>query len=267
MSLNVRTQGSWDLMPSIGWLVVGLFLAGSYSLAQADTAVTGIVTTKDGQPIAGVAVYGGMSKTCCPYKREHVATDQNGQFRIEHPRGAIHFSKEQFEPKTVVIGSEKTPLQVILGPSANSLIVPTCAKRESGQKRIGWGKYGLQFNIVKRDVEILGGKPDVDYVRYLLKPKKGEDHLELWFGPYAMDSLPDDDQFTSSDEFAQRDVVNSNGELVGMDSWGQERSGKHWRQTSIVGQGGASYRNITSERASIFDKIVNSACELPYPRQ
>jgi hypothetical protein len=271
MPLNVlRKTFSRYLSPSnsIGWIVVGLvLLAGPSSLAQADYPVTGIVTTKEGKPIAGVTVYGSVSKTCCPFKREQATTDQNGQFRIEHPGAVIHFSKEKLKPIALVIASEKAPIQVILEPSADSLIVPTCGKLDSAQKRIGWGKYGIRFNVAKHSVEILGGKPDVDYVTYLVKTKTSEEHMELWFGPNAMGELPHDDQFITSDKFSQRDVVNSDGGLLGMDSWGQEHSGKQWRQMAIVGQGGAIYSNITAESASIFDAIVNSACEVPYPRQ
>jgi hypothetical protein len=271
MPLNVLNKAYLrDMLPSnsIRWIVVGLaLLVGPSSLAQADHPLTGIVTTKEGKPIAGVTVYGSMSKACCPFKREQTTTDQNGQFRIEHPGAVIHFSNEKLKPKALVIASDKAPIQVILEPSADGLIVPRCGRRDSGQKRIGWGKYGIQFNVAKHSVKILGGKPDVDYVTYLVKTKTGEEHLELWFGPYAMDELPNDDQFITSDKFAQRDVVNSDGGLLGMDSWGQEHSGKQWRQMAIVGQAGARYSNITAERASIFDAIVNSACEVPYPRQ
>jgi uncharacterized GH25 family protein len=90
------------------WL--GALLVGPSLLAQADYPLTGVVTTKEGKPIAGVTVYGSMSKDCCPFKRDQATTDQNGQFRIEHPGGVIHFSKEKLKPKALVIASEKAPI-------------------------------------------------------------------------------------------------------------------------------------------------------------
>jgi hypothetical protein len=206
-----------------------------------------------------------MSKSCCPYKREQATTDQDGQFRIEHPGDVIHLSKDKLQPQAFVLGLERSAVHITLEPSTDSLVVPVCGRLGSGRQRIGWAKYGLQFDIAKHSVKILGGKPDADYVRYVIKPKTGKAYLELWFGPYAMSELPGDDQFINSDKYAQRNVIASDGGLLGMDSWGQQRGGGNWRQTAVVGQGGSRYQNATPEDSSLFDQIVNSLCEVPYP--
>jgi hypothetical protein len=250
------------------WCVQGVLgLLVSLSLAQTSLPVAGNVTTKDGQHIAGVSVYGSMSETCCPFRREQTTTDNSGEFSLKNPGSVIHFFKKDFQPRAVVVGPETANLRITLQPSTDTLRLPVCGKLDPRHERIGWGKYGIRFNVDKRSVKILGGKPDVDYVQYVIKPKTGKAYLELWFGLYAIDVLPDDGQFMNSDEFAQRSIVASDGQFIGIDSWGKKRDGGIWRQTAVLGQGGSRYRDTPSEQARFFDQIVNSVCEVPYPSQ
>ena len=106
----------------------------------------------------------------------------------------------------------------------------------------------------------------MDYIRYVIKPKVGEAYLELWFGPYALNMMPNDEQFTNSDKFEQRNIVDSGGRLFGVDSWGQQHDGRIWRRTAVGAQGG-TYQDVSPEQARLFDQIMNSLCEVPYPNQ
>ena len=134
-------------------------------------------------------------------------------------------------------------------PASGSKAIPTCEKLKHGQKHIGWGKYGLQFSVPVHEVEIRGGKPDVDYVRYLLKAKNDNGYLELWFGIYAMGTDPDDDLLVNSVKFEQRDVVDSSGHVLGRDGWGKLTDGTIWRQTTD-GSEGSRYRTQIRARRS-----------------
>src|SRR5256885_17049538 len=68
--------------------------------------------------------------------------------------------------------------------------IPQCAKLSPGHRWISWGQYGLKFQVPKRAVKILGGKPDVDYVKFVIKPVHGDAALVVWFGGMAFDSKP-----------------------------------------------------------------------------
>jgi hypothetical protein len=138
--------------------------------------------------------------------------------------------------------------------ATNSLVIPICEEPAPGHKRIGWGKYGIQFSVPARGVKILGGKPDVDYVRYAIKSKGSKAYLELWFGPYATDSDADDDRFINSVDFAERNVVFPDGSIVGKDSSGRLHSGGSWRHAAVMVQGAAIYRDATQEDAKVFDQ-------------
>jgi len=146
------------------------------------------------------------------------------------------------------------------------MVVPTCGQPVPNQRRIG-GKFGLQFDVPTREVKILGGKWDVDYVRYVIKPKDGEGYLELWFGPYAFSPNPEEELLSKSVSTQKRDVVNTDGGQIGADSLGKLQTGEVWRHTliAISGLEGARYR-AKLENASLFDQIVNSACNVPFPK-
>jgi hypothetical protein len=234
-------------------------------LGQAESPVSGTVVTTGGEPIVGATVYGSLSKTCCPFKREQTTTDKEGHFRLEHPGMVIHFAAHSYQPQTVARKPGTFQVRVTMNDSAESLVMPLCRKPEPDFKQVGWGEYRLQFRVPTRAVNILGGDPDVDYARYLIKPKSSETTLELWFGPYAMNMDPDDELILDSAAFAQRNVDNDKGQLVGEDSWGRLPDGTAWRQTAVMAEGGARYRNVSPEYVAIFDLVINSICDVPSP--
>lgn len=154
-------------------------------------------------------------------------------------------------------------MTVVMAESVDEMVVPQCSGPTSGTERIGLGKYGLQYDVPTKQAKIIRGKVNTDYIRHTVKPKKGGGWLELWFGPYAMSSLPDDKDIQGSTDLKQRSVVNNKGGTIGLDTRGKAVDGNWWRQTSIISDG-ARYR-APEEVATLFDQIVNSACLIPYP--
>jgi hypothetical protein len=235
-------------------------------LAQTPSPIKGTVTSDDGSPIPGVSVYGSVSKQCCPYTRDKTTTDEKGEFRLDNPGAVLHFWIEGFQPKTIVLSADDSDVHVTMSTSSgNDFVVPVCGRQQNGQRRIGWGRYGVQF-VVGVKARIQGGKPDVDYVRYVLTLPKSKSHLEFWFGPYAISAEPDDDQFENSVGFAERNLAGQDGKLLGAESWGHLKMGGRWRQTAVVAQGGALYRNAQADDAHVFDQIIESVCIVPYPK-
>jgi hypothetical protein len=255
-ALEGRSRWSfYFLLPFLGFLLL------PSAMCQTDSGIDGIVTTKSGQPIAGVSVHGSELKTCCPFKSENATTDETGLFRLEHPGAVAHFFKEGFEPEALVIPPDTSQVHVTLSAPGNDLTAPLCGAHRPGTKQIGWR---IRFDVPRHAVKILGGKTDVDYVRYLIKPKTGDAYLELWFGPYAISTEPQDEDFVSSIEFSQRQIVAPSVGVVGTDSRGRRRDQEKWRQTVIAGGGGSRYRATRPEDIVLFDRIVNSICLTPY---
>lgn len=218
--------------------------------------VKGRVSNAAGQPVADVTVYGSRDRT---------KTDVDGQFRLQEPGLVIHLQKEGLQPLSLVIQREEPELEVTMEPANGSMTLPACGKLKPGEKWIPRGKYGLRFSAPMHDIQILGGKPDVDYVRYELKTKSGKAYLELWFGIYALGADPDDDLIVNSVKYRERNVVDSSGQLLGRDSRGELKDGTIWRQT-IDGAEGSRYENASPSEAELFDHIVDSVCIAVQPK-
>ena len=246
------------------WLLAVALLCAPATLAQNDSAFDGVVTTESGQPIAEVSVTGSRSKIF-PFKSESTTTKEDGSFHLDHPGSVVHFFHGDYEPRSLLVGARETSVRIMLARPSDDLVMPDCAKPPPDQRRIGWGSSGLQFSVPRRGVKISGGKPDVDYNVYVVRLKDSGSHLELWFGPYAMNLDPDDAQLVNSSRFSQRRVVHADGGFEGVDSRGQLRDGQLWRQTSVVAEG-AKYQVARQQDAEVFDQIINSLCWVPYPK-
>jgi hypothetical protein len=251
-----RRLGSFERL-----VIIVALLSAPVASAQTDSALDGTVTTKDGQPVAGASVLGSTPKTCCPSTPESAKTDEKGMFHLAHPGVVVHFFKEDFEPQTRVIQPGTSQIAVSLLPSGNDLTSPPCRKHRPGTKRIG---SRLGFDVPRRNVQVLGGKPDTDYVMYVIKPKTGGSYLQLWFGPYALSTIPGDDDFLNSVTFSERRIVSPSMGVVGTDTRGQLQNQERWRQAAVVASGGARYRAKTTEDVALFDQIVDSMCVVPF---
>jgi len=142
--------------------------------------------------------------------------------------------------------------------------IPACGKPVKGQSLIGWGKYGLFFSVPKRGVKISGGKPDVDYVKFVIKATNHEAALALWFGGMAFHPDPPGETRRSSASFTQTKLLNMDGTEIGLDSRGRKRDTSIWRWFGVWAEG-AEYENASAEDAALFDKIIDSACLIPNP--
>lgn len=165
-------------------------------------------------------------------------------------------------------GTETSTAQIKRESLPDAMVLPICEQPGPHLRRIGWGKAGLQFDVPERDVKVLGGEPDVDYVRYLIKPKTGPGYLELWFGPTAFNPDPDKELLINSVSSLKRNVVSTSGEHIGIDSSGKLQTGEVWRHTFIMihGMEGARFR-AGQENASLFNQIINSVCYVPSSKQ
>jgi hypothetical protein len=156
---------------------------------------------------------------------------------------------------TASIGQEQPTAQMRL---------PQCGKLSAGQRWISWGRYGLKFQAPKRGVKILGGKPDVDYVKFLIRPVQGDAVLVLWFGGMAFSPQPKGEQVQHSVTSSQATVIASDGTEIGLDSRGQNPDTTAWRHFGVRTEG-AEYDHAPERDAALFNNIIETACLAPYP--
>jgi hypothetical protein len=158
------------------------------------------------------------------------------------------------------------PPSISRGQSNPETRIPQCGKLPPSQRWISWGKYGLKFQCPKRGVKILGGKPDVDYVKFVLRPVHGNAALVLWFGGMAFNAQPGGEQTKGSVTFRQAKVVAPDGTEIGLDSRGQKPDTTFWRHFGVRTEG-AEYDNASDRDAAMFDNIIETACLVPYPNK
>ncbi|HZU43183.1 MAG TPA: hypothetical protein VE994_10955 [Terriglobales bacterium] len=149
-------------------------------------------------------------------------------------------------------------VHVEMEPASDSLVLPTCGKVVRGSRRLSYGRFGLRFDLSKQ-MTVSGGH-DVDYAEYVIRAQSGDAALQLWFGPDAIGSEPDDHYFIDSASFDQRWVVDEKGAIVGIDSSGLLRSGTRWRWMSVSALGGAVYERASVRDRTFFDQIIGAAC-------
>jgi hypothetical protein len=248
-------------LPKFASIVALTILCLPTLLAQRQPTLNGVVTNAEGHPIEGAIVSEGLSKTVSAKQLDHVTTDKDGRFQLAYPGEVIRVRKETFQPLTLVLNSGSFDITVKLMPEHDNLVARPCSNSPArGSRRIGFGPIGARFDIPKKEVEILGGKWDVDYVRYIVRAKSDGGKLEFWFGPYAVSSEPPDEDFLNSVSFEERYVISSTGEHYGLDVSGIQGDGSRWRRTSIVMTGGGLYDSAQPGDAALFDQIINSIC-------
>jgi hypothetical protein len=112
---------------------------------------------------------------------------------------------------------------------------------------------------------VRGGKPDVDYVLYVVSPKKSKTVLQLWFGGMTLGLHPSEAKIESSTNVKKTKLTFEHARIEGMDSRGQSPDGSYWRHFAIEAQGGAIYDAEDRQDADTLDSIIDSACYTPYP--
>jgi hypothetical protein len=218
--------------------------------------MTGSVFDNSGQPVSAVSVTSNRRET---------SSDKLGVFSFEEMTSPVlHFRKSGWAPLTVVAVPGR-PIIATMSIRNDVRRIPSCGQVSAGSKGVGWGKYGLHFDVPKNGVDLRGGKPDVDYVRYVVASRKRNSFLQLWFGPYSLHQQPDDRFFADSENFSQRDIVNSEGLAIGLESRGVFKNGQAWHWT-VIGSEGANYDGARPEDVQLFDRIVDSVCRTEYPK-
>jgi hypothetical protein len=239
------------------FLIVLLFLTTTVR-GQSSSPLQGVVTSHDGQPLAGVWVYGSQSPALL--QREQTKTDENGHFLLRNSGAVVHFSREKFQPSSLIVTPGTSNVYVTLEASTDDLVARACGKPGHHVKRIG-GRFGIYFDVPTNDTKLTGGGPGIDAIAYTIKPKKGSGQLTLVFGQFPISRDPPDEMFLNSVQFQQRNVLDATGEVIGLDSSGKLTSGERWRHTYILAQGGV-YQSPAAA-APLFDHVLNSACQIP----
>lgn len=217
--------------------------------------VHGAVVDENGAPIAEVMVWSNRDSGPVGGKPWSTKTGADGGFRLDGAGAMIHFSKEKYEHLASVVKNSASA-EYVLKAAENDFVLRKCGPAPAGER--AFGQDNFRFTANPRPFKVLGGKPDVDYVEWVLQAKGTKVGVELWFGPYAISLLPYDEQLIGADTFSMRNIALENIGEIGIDTKGTT-GGKHWRHFAIVGSG-VRYQDADDEQAKLFDTVIESAC-------
>jgi hypothetical protein len=185
----------------------------------------------------------------------------------------LHFRSSGLEPFSIVPG-KGTPLTVTMKRQEPTLwAIPKCGPHEQV-------RFGQTFLFQRPPGESLAKAQDIDYTRFGVKGKDGG-LLDSWFGPTAAEVDASEDFYLNSKSFSERFVDVPGYGIVGIDSRGVSKDGRHWRWVGLkyaMVEGGKSlmgtywhwprmgatdmirYDSATDSEAKEFDLIIDSAC-------
>ena len=155
-------------------------------------------------------------------------------------------------------------------------VVNICNHQLPGMRRIG--DYGFQFDLPEKNLVIHEGWSDMlpGPHGYCVRLHNRNSWLNLsWYdeGRGRAGGIPEISALTYSGYSETRRIRNSEGQIIGEDTWGYWK-GEHWRRVQLMGRITASYgsRNrgevaaygsVHEKDAAFFDWIISSACRMP----
>lgn len=252
------------LMRSLFWgcIAIALVAIGADAIragaAQSAIDVRSTVADSNGAPIPGVTVWSNAEPGVKSDETWSTKTGADGAFTLARVGDVLYLAKDKFEPLAVVITGKPFPEKFVMQAANNDFVLHPCGGVRDGKR--AFGGLALSFAARTKGLDVLGGKPDVDYVRWVLRPKSAAVSLELWFGLNAMSVTPPEEQLIGAASFSMRNVVlEDGGGAVGVDAVGTSGGGR-WRHFASIGAGGARYKDATDEEAKLFDAVIDTGC-------
>jgi hypothetical protein len=261
-----------------GAIVCSFALAIPLDLHCWGQIVSGRVLAKNGDPLAGVEVY-GTRESCCPATVAWTITKADGTFRLLMPGTVLHFRRDDLAPISLRVRRPSPTKVVMTDQEASTRDIPLC--KDSVGSRYGWHLRFAPPNTGER----LKSR-DVDYERYGLKGQDGGT-LDSWFGMTASSVDAETSLYVHSATFSERFVRVPGIGVIGIDANGVDKNGSHWRWLGIqpyppangsyrlthkrldrhwrlmIASDQIGYANASERDQKKFDEIINSACVTP----
>jgi len=202
----------------------------------------GTVTDDAGIPIEGVRVTTFLEETI---------TDDEGCFLLEEPAALVRFSRNGYDPLTVL--TEKTDVRIILKENEQAQWkTPACGSVKARHLFDAGGP--LAFIVPKRTK--IRRVHDIDYVEVSIKCE--DSILSIGSGPHWSPGFPSPMLLERSKTVVERDIVGP-WEFPVAEYRGELDNGTKWRFIGMFGQT-ASYRDVPPAVAECFDSVMDTLC-------
>lgn len=204
-------------------------------------------------------LYGAFVGTNLTGLGRNVRTDSNGRFVLPSTGTIVSFRKHGFRPISFITASLQRPLSVVMeAASATEWRIP----RWSGTDGHAVGSEFWQFNVPSTiTIRRNGGNWEVWRLEARLVDTKGEAAILTFTFGSAIAGEDETRRQADLSEVTERSV-SVKGQL-GIEGRGKLRNGTLWREVSLW-NGNAEYSGVSAEAASVFDRVIDSAC---YPAE
>lgn len=244
------------------------------SLLQATgPAITGRITTTDGQAIAGATVKSQRFNSLGGYASVEVHTDSDGKFSLAADGKVLFARKPGFLPVTRILGSaDKGPAEkdvhVALEPisEARTLQIPDCREIYGVDRKAlvlrkfkpkGVTLYGDSHLYPVPDDARVEHMSDIDYgTDDVFFRGKHKTRLRIYHGSMWIGFYPDIHLFDNVAEFSERALsTGENSEEIS----GSLKNGNKFRWVGAF-NGEISYYDAPAAAAAYFDRIIDHGC-------
>lgn len=225
------------------------------SIPPSNLNLRGVLIGVDGKPVEGLAVFDDVLGGSPP-ERQKTVTNKQGEFAFSNLGQQLRFENPNYRPLALTVEPGGAPIRVRLQDAKQSdWVIPACGGASPG--RIG---FSVLFAVPKT----MESSPlnDADMQSIFVYPRGGQPPSAELIISSSSEEMNDAADSLDSEQFEERWVKDSAGNVVGIDARGRMKQGGYgyWRTAIFLGRDTASYRLQSGKEPNALDQIIDSAC-------
>jgi hypothetical protein len=224
------------------------------SVPPANLNLRGVLIGVDGKPVEGFTVVNDVLGGSPP-ERQKAVTNEQGEFAFSNSGQQLRFENPSYRPLALTVEPGGPPIRVRLQDAKRSdWVIPACVEADSSG-RIG---FSVLFALPKTLESSPFSNDGLQSVFVFPRGKEPFDADLIISG--SSPEITDAADSLDSEQFEERWVKDSAGNVVGLDARGRMKHGGYWRSTIFLGRDVANYRPRSGKPANALDQVIDSAC-------
>ncbi|HTZ76249.1 MAG TPA: hypothetical protein VMB47_20200 [Candidatus Aquilonibacter sp.] len=225
------------------------------SVPPASLNLVGVVLGPSGKPAQGIVVFNDSDGGTPPERQEFV-TGENGQFHFSDAGQVIRIEMPEYRPFARIVSADGPRAKVKLEAAKTSdWVVPTCSGAVT-KSRIGFKALVSLPRPMTAEYQKYDGNET-----YFVFPKSSSAPEAEFIISHESADIGENGAGRDSKSFSQRWVKNSSGEVLGVDSRGETRTGIYYRAVTFGRRDTLGYGlDRKGESPDKLDKIIDGLC-------
>jgi hypothetical protein len=235
-------------------LLVIMQVSDVESVPPANLNLRGVLIGADGKPTEGFTVINDVLGGSPP-ERQKAVTNKQGEFAFSNSGQQLRFENPNYRPLALTVEPGGPPIRVRLQDAKPSdWVIPACVEADSSS-RIG---FSILFALPKTLESSPFSNDGVQSVFIFPRGKEAIDAELIISG--SSPGITDAADSLDSEQFEERWVKDSAGNVVGVDARGRMKHGGYWRTAIFLGRDIANYRLESGKPTNALDQVIDSAC-------